>query len=211
MQQWRKLKKKGISKPNPRKQFLTDLTKLLDKLQAKEHEIVLSLDANEDISKRGPFDKFVFENDLVDAYKHVHPSSHPAIYLQGNKQLDYLLVTPGLLPAIRAIGYLLFHTRIFSDHSAIWADFDPENLFLGELSSTINQSARKLKSSNLQHVKNYIDTLVNDITANNIIQRVAQLNEDFNNGGYDLSIFIQKYKSFDQQVTACMLAAEKSC
>eukprot|EP00957_Ditylum_brightwellii_P017611 1326926-Ditylum_brightwellii.AAC.1 len=59
--------------------------------------------------------------------------------------------------------------RNFSDHSAIWADFGPEILFLGELSSTINQSARKLKSSNPQHVKNYMDALINNLTANNII------------------------------------------
>eukprot|EP00957_Ditylum_brightwellii_P061014 4631563-Ditylum_brightwellii.AAC.1 len=37
MQQQRMLKKKGLLKPDPCKQFLTDLTKLLNELQEKEH------------------------------------------------------------------------------------------------------------------------------------------------------------------------------
>eukprot|EP00957_Ditylum_brightwellii_P098210 7483154-Ditylum_brightwellii.AAC.1 len=76
--------------------------------------------------ENGPFIKFMTDNDLVDAYKHMHPESHPATYLQGQKRLDYVLITPGLLPALWAIGYLPFHTGHFSDHCALWADFDLE-------------------------------------------------------------------------------------
>eukprot|EP00957_Ditylum_brightwellii_P019567 1475750-Ditylum_brightwellii.AAC.1 len=107
-----KIKKKGISKPNPRQQFLLDLTNLLHDLQTKEHEIVLSLDANKGILQDGAFDRFIVNNNLADAYNCVHPKSHPATYLRGSKGLDYMLVTPGLLPAITAIGYLPFHTGI---------------------------------------------------------------------------------------------------
>eukprot|EP00957_Ditylum_brightwellii_P045000 3413993-Ditylum_brightwellii.AAC.1 len=128
MQQWRKLKKKGISKPNPCQQFLLDLTNLLHDLQTKEHEIVLPLDANDDILEDGAFNRFIVKINLTDAYNHVHPKSHPAIYLRGSKKLDYMLLTPGLLPAIIAIGYLPFHTGILSDHCTLWADFDPEIL-----------------------------------------------------------------------------------
>eukprot|EP00957_Ditylum_brightwellii_P071738 5453253-Ditylum_brightwellii.AAC.1 len=66
MQQWRQLKKQGVSKPDPRKQFLTNLSKLMNKLQDKEHELILSLDSNEDSGEDGKFSKFITDNNLVD-------------------------------------------------------------------------------------------------------------------------------------------------
>eukprot|EP00957_Ditylum_brightwellii_P158353 12052974-Ditylum_brightwellii.AAC.1 len=82
MQQWRALKKKGIQKPDPRKQLLTDLYAFMEELQDKEHEVVLLLDANEDTVELGEFKRLIEESDLVDAYKHLHPKSHPATYLR---------------------------------------------------------------------------------------------------------------------------------
>eukprot|EP00957_Ditylum_brightwellii_P015760 1187460-Ditylum_brightwellii.AAC.1 len=83
MQKWRALKKKGIQKPDPQKQFLTDLSNLLEEFQDKDNEIVLSLDANEDVIDAGPSQKFIEDVDPVDAYKNLHPDSHPTTYLQG--------------------------------------------------------------------------------------------------------------------------------
>eukprot|EP00957_Ditylum_brightwellii_P051109 3875079-Ditylum_brightwellii.AAC.2 len=148
MQQWGGLKKKGVTKLNPRQQFLTDLFALIEELQGNNHEIVLLLDANKDILDNGQFTKFFKDNDLVDAYHHLHPQSNPATYLRGHKRLDYMLLTPGLTPALRSIGYLPFHTGIFLDHCALYADFDPEILFLGDLSSFINPATRRLKATN---------------------------------------------------------------
>eukprot|EP00957_Ditylum_brightwellii_P125158 9541496-Ditylum_brightwellii.AAC.1 len=110
MQQWRALKKKGVRKPDPRKQFLKDLTAFIDELLDKEHKLVLLLDVNEDTVEAGNFKGFIDENDLIDVYRHLHPDSHPATYLRGNKQLDYVRITQGLLPAVLAAGYLPFHT-----------------------------------------------------------------------------------------------------
>eukprot|EP00957_Ditylum_brightwellii_P118541 9040192-Ditylum_brightwellii.AAC.1 len=126
MQRLRQLKKQGVSKPDPRRQLLTDLSKFMIELQDKEHELILSLDSNEDSEEDGQFSKFITDNDLVDAYKHMHPGSHLATYLRGRKRLDYMFITHGLIPALREIGYLPFHAGIYSDHCALWADFDPE-------------------------------------------------------------------------------------
>eukprot|EP00957_Ditylum_brightwellii_P183800 14000189-Ditylum_brightwellii.AAC.1 len=113
MQQWRHLKKKGVSKPGPRRQFLTDLSKFINALQDKGHALILSLDSNEDSEEEGQFTKFITDNDLADAYKHMHPGSHPATYLRGHKRLDCMCMTPELVPAFWAIGYLPFHTGIY--------------------------------------------------------------------------------------------------
>eukprot|EP00957_Ditylum_brightwellii_P068290 5184684-Ditylum_brightwellii.AAC.2 len=118
----------------------------MNELQDNEYELILSLDSNEDSDQDRQFLKFIIDNDLVDAYKHMHPESHLATYLRGQKRLDYMIKTPGLIPALQAIGYLPFHTRIVSDHYSLWADFDSEVLLLGDISSTVDPAIRKLKT-----------------------------------------------------------------
>eukprot|EP00957_Ditylum_brightwellii_P075586 5745090-Ditylum_brightwellii.AAC.1 len=88
MQQWRHLKKKGTLKPDPRRQFVVDLKKFMDDQQDEGHEFILSLDSNEDVEENGPFKKFIADLDLIDAYAHMHPTSHPHTYLWGQKRLD---------------------------------------------------------------------------------------------------------------------------
>eukprot|EP00957_Ditylum_brightwellii_P143502 10932178-Ditylum_brightwellii.AAC.2 len=77
-EEWRQLKKQGVLKPDPSGQFLMDPTKFMNNLQEKEHELVLSLNSNEDSAENRQFTTFMMENDLVDAYKHMHPDLHPA-------------------------------------------------------------------------------------------------------------------------------------
>eukprot|EP00957_Ditylum_brightwellii_P131754 10047595-Ditylum_brightwellii.AAC.1 len=74
----------------------------MEGLMEKDHELVLFLDANADTIEAGNFKGFIDKNDLIDVYRHLHPDSHPAKYLRGNKRLDYALITPGLLPAVSA-------------------------------------------------------------------------------------------------------------
>eukprot|EP00957_Ditylum_brightwellii_P156017 11875537-Ditylum_brightwellii.AAC.1 len=96
-------------------------------LQGIDHEIVLSLDANEDTLDDGQFTKFIKDNDLVDVYHQLHPQSNPATYLRGHQRLNYMFLTPGLTPALRSIGYLPIHT--------------------GDISSSIDPETRKLKAT----------------------------------------------------------------
>eukprot|EP00957_Ditylum_brightwellii_P074539 5663510-Ditylum_brightwellii.AAC.1 len=79
-------------------------------MEDKGQEMILSLDSNEDLKENGAFKKFTDNLDLIGAYSHMHPTSNPLTYLRGQKRLDYMLITPGLLPALRLIGYLPFHT-----------------------------------------------------------------------------------------------------
>eukprot|EP00957_Ditylum_brightwellii_P055736 4223260-Ditylum_brightwellii.AAC.1 len=74
----------------------------MDELMEKDHKLVLSLDANEDNVEAGNFKGFIDKNNLIDVYRHLHPDSHLVTYLRGNKRLDYVLITAGLLPAMLA-------------------------------------------------------------------------------------------------------------
>eukprot|EP00957_Ditylum_brightwellii_P070858 5384533-Ditylum_brightwellii.AAC.1 len=66
----------------------------MDELQDKNHELVLSLDANEDTLEAGPFQNFIEDNDLTDVYKHLHQNLHLATYLRGHRRLDYVFISP---------------------------------------------------------------------------------------------------------------------
>eukprot|EP00957_Ditylum_brightwellii_P191763 14598607-Ditylum_brightwellii.AAC.1 len=52
MQQWQVLKEKGVRKPDPRHQFLKDLSNTVGELTDKGHKVVLSLDANKDLGDK---------------------------------------------------------------------------------------------------------------------------------------------------------------
>lgn len=73
----------------------------------------------------------------------------PATYQRGTKRFGYILVTPSLLPHIRAAGYDLFGYRISSDHRGMYLDFATEALFsstkfLLSLPPPVGGSRRKL-------------------------------------------------------------------
>eukprot|EP00957_Ditylum_brightwellii_P143501 10932178-Ditylum_brightwellii.AAC.1 len=121
-----------------------------------------------------------------------------------------MLITPGLIPALQATCYLPFHTGIFSDHCAIWADFNPEILFLGDISSAIDPAAQRLKTSSPIWVDNYMDALETFFTNQNILQRVLQLEQDYMNWNYDRAELTQMYKQLDRIITEGMLSVEKA-
>ena len=81
-----------------------------------------------------------------------------------------MFISPGILPSLRKVGYLPFHTTIFSDHCALWADFDSSLMFLGEVGTPLDASRRQLKSSNLKSAQKYVDLLLNMFQDNSIIK-----------------------------------------
>eukprot|EP00957_Ditylum_brightwellii_P059893 4547267-Ditylum_brightwellii.AAC.1 len=64
---------------------------------------------------------------------------------------------------------------------------------------------------NPQRVDNYIDSLQPYFLAHNIIQRVVQLEKDFEMRTSDFTPLIHRYEQLDRAITEGMLAAEKAC
>jgi hypothetical protein len=57
---------------------------------------------------------------MVDAISHLHSTNLPRTYLNGQRRLDYMLVTPGILPFLRRAGHFGIHEAIPSDHVGCW-------------------------------------------------------------------------------------------
>lgn len=100
-QQWTILRDQGIEHPNPRRQFIKDLDKLLKSLTSQNHSIVLAGDFNESIGDDpNALDAIIIKYNLMDAVNHLHGSHEIPTYSRGTKRLDYIFLSHDLLPAI---------------------------------------------------------------------------------------------------------------
>ena len=77
------------------------------------------------------FTAMIRNTGMVDAIPHLHGANFPRTYLNGQRQLDYMLVTPGILPFLRRVEHFGIHEAIPSDHVGCWIEFDGKQLFNG--------------------------------------------------------------------------------
>lgn len=130
------LRESGIKDPQPRFQILKDLTTLIDKKREQGYRPIVMMDANEDWvaeshkQQGNKLKKFMQHSQLVDPF-FLKFNQAPRTYVRGKHRLDYILVDPALLPAIRSIGYLGSTEANISDHTMAYIDFDEKLLFKG--------------------------------------------------------------------------------
>eukprot|EP00957_Ditylum_brightwellii_P128210 9778363-Ditylum_brightwellii.AAC.1 len=91
------------------------------------------MDANDDNQDQSDLWRFLRQNDLVNVFEHLHTGvTPPHTYQRGDKRIDYMFITPALIPALRSTGFLPFNLPFTSDHGATYVDFDEETLFMGK-------------------------------------------------------------------------------
>ncbi len=138
--------------PHPHRQLILDLQSWIEHLIKEGHEIILTIDANEtynpDIcgnhhplqyssgiptlarSHDGKFSTLVTTCGLKDPLALQHSSRpFPASHIRGSQRIDFILVTPNLLPAVQRTGSLSYYSLMQSDHRAYYVDFDSIELF----------------------------------------------------------------------------------
>ena len=134
MAQYTSLRAKGVSNPNPRKQFLHDILTVIRAQRSKGFRPILMMDAHGDYTSEKQRDKdlgrFISEAGLVDPLWEKLGYS-PRTYTRGRRRLDYILMDRGLCPSIKAIGNLGTHEAADSDHVLLYVDFDERRLFSG--------------------------------------------------------------------------------
>ena len=87
MQQVKQLMKKGMVAPNPRKEVLSDLKRMIEEHHSLGGGIVLMMDANEDWESEvnGEFAEFLFEISLEDIHKMKQQGTPTMTYARGTK------------------------------------------------------------------------------------------------------------------------------
>lgn len=166
----------GIVNPDPRKQFITDLTKCVKEWQSPVDDVLISMDANEQLgdSTKG-LTYLMRECQLIDIFHH-HHGVYPDFetFDLGSKRLDYIIGSASLLPFTQRCGYLPFYQGIPSDHRGMFIDLSLE--LIDGLTRLENTPTRYLHSSFQQDVYKYKEYVTKEFLSHNIFQKAHELN-----------------------------------
>ena len=88
------MRHKGVNRPEPRLQFISDIKRQLKLLKREGHKVILMMDTNEPMGKdtRG-VSTIASECNLIDAHTARHNiAATTATYARGTQKIDYILV-----------------------------------------------------------------------------------------------------------------------
>jgi len=221
----------NLSVPDPRRQFILDLQAWIEFLRSEDHHIILALDANEvydtDTIAQAhplPYDPTVLTQapthdgklaTLVSSCGLCLPLAHqhtsrpfPASHIRGRNQIDYILVSQSILPAVQRSGVMSHHSLVRGDHRPYYLDFDSTLLFADPAYQIAPPSHRNLRLHDPRIVKQYNDNLHTQLGHHNVYKRLDSLQEKFDNKQWDATC-VAEYESLDEIITASMLKAEQ--
>lgn len=175
-QQHSLLLSQGVSNPNVRKQFVTDIVLFLNNLQSKGYEVIVSLDANETLGQDKHFGLayLIDECTLTDLHL-LGPSDPPATYKYGvDRRIDYMFGSTAVVSAIRHAGYNSYDNGVFSKHRGLFIDLDFTQL-MGSVDSIVPTKARVLRSEDQPAVDAYLSAFKQYADDHNLWERVKGL------------------------------------
>jgi hypothetical protein len=129
--------------------------------------------------------------------------------MSGRKQIDYMFISRSLLPALLRSGVLSHHSLTLADHPLYYLDFNSLLLFSDPAFHIEPASRRKLRQQDPRVVKQYISTLFDKLSANNIFSRLETLQLLITNNAWSPEC-IEEYESVDKTITESMLSTETS-
>jgi hypothetical protein len=126
MQQWVLLRQEGIPDPDPIKKIYKDIETTLTGWRTDKHEIILLMDANEQIGQSPGGMKLVMGKvGMSNLLRHRHPNiTSVHTYARGSQQIDYIYGTENIREHCTRAGVIPFGTRYHSDHGAILCSSD---------------------------------------------------------------------------------------
>jgi len=126
-QQTRLLLRQGVSNPNPRTQFISDLILQVRAWRSQKKEVLIGLDANKNIdSPNAHIAKLSDDTDLIDLHQHRFPAQpKPATHQRGSHPIDMMIGSPLLATALQYAWILPFGepAMIKGDHWLLGLDF----------------------------------------------------------------------------------------
>jgi hypothetical protein len=162
---------------NPRHNFRHDLIRLIQSLQARNHQIILAGDFNEHIlDNNTSLQQISQQCQLLDIWKQRFPHLiEPSTYIRGSKRIDYTLISRDLSSAVTAVGYEPFHYTSATDHRGIFIDFDTDKLFGNKTNKLQSSQSRHLNSKYPLGRKTYIEAAAAHGREHNLFQRLQEL------------------------------------
>jgi hypothetical protein len=218
--------------PHPHRQFILDLQAWIEHLQSQGHDIILTLDANEpynpDIPVQahplpytpgipilsrthdGKLSTLVASCGLRDPLALQHSTRpFPASYNRGTSRIDFILVSPGLLPAVQRSGSLAHYSLMHGDHRAYYLDFDSTLLFADPAYEIAPISSRHLRLHDPRIVQKYREVLKEQLEHHRILDQIEFFIETTQNDAWT-ETHTNLYQVVDRVITEAMVYAKKS-
>ena len=158
----------------PREQLLVDLTLEVESFQEKGHNIIIGMDANEDIYGKRIL-KFMDSLNLHDALASIHGNICPSTTTKSlkAKPIDILMCSIHFKPRAAGIDFSIGSP---SDHAVVWADFDKSDLF-GEDFREFKTHVSHLNADDPRHTQRYNDLVWKKLSEEGIPKKLNLLNE----------------------------------
>ena len=192
---------------NPITTFDQDLKKLVHNYVLQGDQVILLIDANEDLSKASS-NSFVQQMQRV-GLEEVILSRHsksvpPPTRTPGSKPIDTIFCTSALV--VNKSGYAPFNG--FSDHRLSWVDIQWESAF-NHHTKIQRAPARRLKYMLPVAVDKYTQVLEYLLMKNNIYSHIQTLNQLTTD--QITEPIARMYEKIDKKITKYMLQAERKC
>ena len=161
---------------NPRRVILQDLKSLILSLQAKEHSIILMMDANSTIDDDRSFNEFVQECSLHDLHD-TDPA--PSTFIgAADRRIDYIFGCIHAKELVQCAGTLSYFEGPQSDHRAHFIDIkDPS--FLQKAKASPISIERAPHSGNPELVMKYQKAMLKYYSDHRMVERIDHLHQHF--------------------------------
>jgi len=210
-QQTRLLLQQGVQQPDPKIQFITDLISQVQKWRAAGAEVLIGMDANEDMNNpQSKIARIFRETDLLDLHQHRYPAmKKPATHQRGSNPIDLMLGSRLLSTALLHAWMLPFGEPhlIKGDHRLLGLDFSPDILFGGQAAHPTTGLVRGINSRNELQVPKYCKTVLQRCNKHNLDERIATLLEKTQL----LPADIQELEAIDSSLTKILVTTDQQC
>jgi hypothetical protein len=155
------------SKPNPRRQFLTDLQSVLLRLQEDGHAIIVMLDANSTLTSDIHFSDFITSCGLNDLHS---DDPAPSTYIgAADRRIDFILGCDQVLASLSRSGTLSYTEGPQSDHRGLYIDLDLSFLQRPSWDTITPTNARGRHTGNPELVDAYHSTMMAYYESHNMV------------------------------------------
>lgn len=173
-QQWRALRNSTNEAPEPRQQFLTDLSKFIQTIHSQSNKIILAWDANDDTNSESII-SFMANNNLSSLMG--ESPQDLTTYARGSRAIDHIMGSTTITLPERK-GYFAFYDGAWpSDHRGLYVDVNSDQLFSSITESIDNQTTRFLSSTNAQAVRKFITTIQKSNKCESIVHKLKEIEQ----------------------------------
>ena len=198
-QQYNLMLKHESTHQDPRTQTIIDLESFITERIHQGEEIILAIDANEtinteDIPAPHSIHHLMESLGLIDIATTLETQleSH-----KGGRRIDFCLVSPNILTAVIAFGYLPYDHITTTDHRPYFVDLHIPALFSHPPDAPTIPSSRPLKSNLPRRKKRYLDEVTQNFHTQRLFQAVQILQKEAHDTNSWTPAMQKKYENID--------------